>query len=414
MDTIAQCHSNSDPRGLDDSLYSLLQDTSAEEQRWLIRIILKDVRIFIGQDRILKTYHPDAVDLYNINNSLSKVCATLKDPSLLLHELEIEIFSPFRPMLSQRMDVKAFKKTVNDDRLFYIETKFDGERFQLHMQNGEFRYFSRNGYDYTPTYGNNFRTGLYTPLLKDVLSKNVTKIILDGEMMGWNKKTKKLGSKGMAFDVKKLTLNSVHQPCFCVFDILVLNNKILTNKPLKERLQLLDAILKPIEGTIVKSKYCRARTKYEIVKALNDSMDNEEEGIVFKDTQSVYKSNDRNAGWYKMKLEYFEGVMSDLDVVIIGGYYGEKRNWSDIDSFLLAVAVPPISGGNPKTFHSFARISTGLSVEERKVINGKLREYWRKIDEGDPVGSGVMWSKYLLLLSKLNTFILLFYALKFL
>lgn len=359
----------------------------------------------MGQDRILKTFHPDAVDLFNINNSLSKVCTTLKDLPTRLHEIEIQIFSPFRPMLSQRMDVKQFKKTVDGNRLFCVENKFDGERFQLHMENGVFKYFSRNGFDYTDTYGKDFTSGLYTPLLKNVFSKNVKKIILDGEMMGWNKKTGKFGSKGMAYDVKKLVASSVHQPCFCIFDILLLNNKTLTSRPLKERLQLLNAVFKPIEGTVVRSKYIEATTRKEIIEALNNSMDNEEEGIVFKDVTSIYKANDRNAGWYKIKLEYFEGVMSDLDVIIIGGYYGDKRNWSGIDSFLVAVAVPPLNGGNPQAFHSFGRISTGLSVEERKMINEKLRVHWRKIDEGDPIQAGLLWSKYIFLRIFMNVYI---------
>lgn len=77
-----------------------------------------------------------------------------------------------------------------------MENKFDGERFQLHMENNTFKYFSRNGYDYTSTYGSNFYTGLYTPLLKNVFKSHVSRIILDGEMMGWNTVTKKFGSKG--------------------------------------------------------------------------------------------------------------------------------------------------------------------------------------------------------------------------
>lgn len=121
---------------------------------------------------------------------------TLPDPSVRLHEIEIAIFVPFRPMLSQRCDVVQFHKVLSGNVKMYVETKFDGERFQLHMENGQFKYFSKNGYDYTSTYGNDFSNGLYTPLLKNAFRKDVRKIILDGEMMGWNKSTKKFGSKG--------------------------------------------------------------------------------------------------------------------------------------------------------------------------------------------------------------------------
>jgi len=41
----------------------------------------------------------------------------------------------------------------------------------------------------------------------------------------------------------------------------------------------------------------------ELMKYLNDAIDNHEEGIVVKDPLSIYKPNSRNAGWYKIKPE---------------------------------------------------------------------------------------------------------------
>lgn len=99
-------------------------------------------------------------------------------------------------MLSRRCDAKELSKKIRDPCHYFIETKFDGERFQLHMKNGLFRYFSRNGYDYTDTYGESYMQGLYTPLLNGVFSAEVKSIILDGEMMGYNKAKKQFGSKG--------------------------------------------------------------------------------------------------------------------------------------------------------------------------------------------------------------------------
>lgn len=40
-------------------------------------------------------------------------------------------------------------------------------------------------------------------------------------------------------------------------------------------------------------------------------------------------------------FQYFDGVMNELDVLIIGGYYGEGRRRGLISSFLLAVAKSP-------------------------------------------------------------------------
>lgn len=96
-----------------------------------------------GQGTILNAFHPDARDLYDATNSLGKICEKLNDPNVRLHEIEIELFSPFRPMLSEECDVTKVDVYFKKSPFLYIETKLDGERFQLHMEKGEYKYFSR-------------------------------------------------------------------------------------------------------------------------------------------------------------------------------------------------------------------------------------------------------------------------------
>lgn len=110
--------------------------------------------------------------------------------------IDIGVFKPFNPMLCKTCDVGVFVKDLPNNSLLYIENKFDGERFQLHMQNGKFRYFSRNGFDYTSKFGATYEDGIFTPQLKNLFKESVEGVILDGEMMGYNKQTKQFGSKG--------------------------------------------------------------------------------------------------------------------------------------------------------------------------------------------------------------------------
>ena len=56
------------------SLLHLLRNTSALEQKWLIRMILKDMKLGLSENSILYAFHPDARDLYDVTNSLEKVC----------------------------------------------------------------------------------------------------------------------------------------------------------------------------------------------------------------------------------------------------------------------------------------------------------------------------------------------------
>lgn len=71
-----------------------------------------------------------------------QICDKLHDPALRLHEIEVCLFDPFRPMLAERCDVQKLEKELNGKR-HIVETKWDGERCQLHFNNGEFKYFSR-------------------------------------------------------------------------------------------------------------------------------------------------------------------------------------------------------------------------------------------------------------------------------
>ena len=91
-----------------------------------------------------------------------QVCSDLHDPSIHLNETSISYFTPFRPMLGQRAAIDQVLITsllkgyslehallllqimkLMDHQPFYIETKFDGDRMQLHKQGSQYRYYSR-------------------------------------------------------------------------------------------------------------------------------------------------------------------------------------------------------------------------------------------------------------------------------
>ncbi|CAG8586411.1 6485_t:CDS:2, partial [Paraglomus occultum] len=57
-----------------------LHNYTAEEQKWLIKIILKDLKIGLSEDSILAIYHPDARNVFNRCNNLQKVTDELTDP----------------------------------------------------------------------------------------------------------------------------------------------------------------------------------------------------------------------------------------------------------------------------------------------------------------------------------------------
>lgn len=75
-------------------------------------------------------------------------------------------------------------------------------------------------------------------------------------------------------------------------------------------------------------------------------MANQEEGVIVKDLTSMYYPNNRSTQyWIKLKAEYIDSLGDTLDLVILGGYFGEASRtashtsaWSShLTSFLVGV-----------------------------------------------------------------------------
>lgn len=177
----------------------MLRDMSALETKWLTRILLKKLNLGLGKKYILWKYHPKANDLYNQNSHLSDICELI-DSGVPLDNLKsgiIELFKPIRSMLCER----AHMSKINDmlsQHIYYLETKMDGERCQLHFNGTQFKYFSRQCKedDLTRIFGATSTTGLYSPFLYHKLKGKVQNAIFDGEIMVWDREAECFLKKG--------------------------------------------------------------------------------------------------------------------------------------------------------------------------------------------------------------------------
>ncbi|KAK2178306.1 hypothetical protein NP493_548g00024 [Ridgeia piscesae] len=382
LDNIAAGHAAKSKEVVRKNLLHMLKETSALEQKWLIRMIMKDMKMGLSQQSVFSLYHEDAEDLFNVKMSLEKVCVMLRDPRVRLHEVEISVLTPFRPMLGDRGTPNKIGKLLCG-RPFHIETKYDGERMQLHKQGHVYKFFSRSGNEYTHVFGGDSMSGTFTRHIAACFKDSVHSCILDGEMVGYNPETKTIGSKGEQFDIKSTNLTT-YQPMMFVFDILQYNHSVLSNKPLKERCKILKDVFDPIEGRIKVSEVKIGSTKQDCVNALNEAIDLREEGIMVKDPDTPYCPNKRKGGWYKIKPEYIGGLMDELDVVVVGGYFGAGARAGMMSHFLCAVAVPPETGGKPSRFQSFCKVGSGYTRRELFEFNRKMADHWTVFDKKNP------------------------------
>ena len=122
-----------------------------------------------------------------------------------------------------------------------------------------------------------------------------------------------------------------------------------------------------------------ASTQDEVMSILNTAIDNREEGIIIKHPDSVYKPDKRkDSGWFKIKPDYEQNIMSDLDLLIVGGYYGAGRRSKIISHFLLALADNALPGQDPRNFLTFVKVGSGYSDLELREILKKLNPHWKE------------------------------------
>ena len=366
LSKIAVSNAAHDRATVKQTLQQILRSTTAVEQKWLIRIIMKELKLGINENSILSLFHLDAVDLFSVCADLEKVCVDLIDPTFRLNEAAIQLFSPFRPMLGQRASIPQAVKLA-DGQAFYVETKFDGDRMQMHKQGDEYRYFSRSSKDYTSSFGSSSSEGSFTPQIHSAFSPEISSCILDGEMVGYDVTDDTFIPKGDNIDVKAINSQLAGkyqgmQQCFVVFDILMVNGRNLANLTLRERALEMDKVFSPVKGLLHAVDRLEVSTRDELVASLNDAIDKREEGILVKLPNSTYQPDKRKgSGWLKLKPEYMDSLSDQLDLLILGGYYGSGKRGGIVSHFLLGIAETPSPGHYPSKFYSFCKVSFSRS-----------------------------------------------------
>jgi len=384
----------------------IINTMCGREVFWFCRIILKDMKMGMSKDTILKLFHPNALELYNTTSSLKKVCEVVLDPKRVKKELNrLRVFTPCIPMLAARKDWRQIVTSMRGSE-FGIEPKYDGIRLHIHKQGSEMRLFTRGSVEYTSRYG-------YGVALEDLVLKSLDcdSCIVDGELVAWDpdkkifkpfgtnrsvaqyeanqikmNKSKALPpkfkegdwlcpvcefhnfrSKSKCFEcnalkpaqtsnmfegkdlkktdeVKEPTEEQRGQLCYQAFDILMLNGESLLDFPLRERRRMLRRIIIPTEKRFeLIEQRLGAVTTENVMGIMDEFLTGNMEGIIIKNLDSKYICGDRSDHWLKLKPDHVVGMLDNIDLVILGGYYGEGTHGraGRISHFLLGLRGRP-------------------------------------------------------------------------
>lgn len=357
----------------------IITSTTAKDQKWIVRIILKKMNLGIAERRILSVYHSKAYCLYERMTYLSRVCH-LVDTGKAEEADDTEVvalFQPLRCMLCEQAKLPRLPFMLRDQNL-YAELKMDGERFQIHKEGLNYRYFSRND-EYTEKFGSKAAGNSYSASLDRKFDVSVKSIILDGEMLVWDQEDRCFLAKGDHVDARNLRKDHKLLQVYCAFDVLFLNGESLIRKPYLERIRLLDKVLHQDEHVVVVCERKRVDTVNDILDFFNAAIDKDMEGIVLKGQDSVYRPGMRNAsGWFKLKPDYVEGMISDLDLLVMGATRNVK---GFIESFVLGVAIKEVDEGrgDPEenmTFQAVSMVRSGLNRSQWRELMATLGKHW--------------------------------------
>lgn len=358
---------------------------NSKELKWVIRIIIRNMRIGVTEKTLLACWHPDAPARFNVTSNLKRVCWELHDVSYRLAEVEVSVLSCFQPQLATffKSYDRVVKAMPNDG--FYIEEKMDGERIQVHIVDygKQTKYFSRRGNEYTNYYGTSYNddSGSLSDFLKQAINENVDNCILDGEMVAWDEIQQVILPFGSLKSAMKKNVEIT--PLYRVFDILYLNDRALTGYSLEQRKKALDKIVNPVPHHIEILDYTIGTKEQDISENLRQAVEQSSEGLVIKNPKSKYSVNERNNDWIKVKPEYVEEFEESVDVCVIGGYYGQGRRGQIIASYLCGLRAGD-DPAHPMKFLSFCKVGGGLSADDYATIRHKIGSKFKKFDPKNP------------------------------
>lgn len=170
----------------------LVKNYTSLENKWIVRIINKNLKIGMSESSVLPAYHQDALELFNVCSDLRKTVLDCADPTVRISTSSVTLNHPFKPMLSKRLHTAKEILDGMGGEPFWIEEKLDGERIQVHKDGENYRYWSRNSTEFTHLYGATPREGSLTPFIHPLINSKAQSLILDGEMVEYDPATQQI------------------------------------------------------------------------------------------------------------------------------------------------------------------------------------------------------------------------------
>jgi len=166
--------------------------------------------------------------------------------------------------------------------------KYDGERCIMVKTSDKLIMLSRGG---------NIITYKFDDITDDINCED--NFIIDGEIISLDCDFSKLQSRALTQDRNKIkNLMKTIPVKYMVFDILSLNEESVTNKPLRERVEILKSFM---DRNFSQAEHLQICEYGDIKELWAKVIENDDEGIIVKDLNATYENGKRSNGWLKYK-----------------------------------------------------------------------------------------------------------------
>ncbi|KIW13493.1 hypothetical protein PV08_08681 [Exophiala spinifera] len=350
-------YKNSQTQG--DILAPIVRRLKSSEAKWLVRMVLKRYTpVQLPERTVLRSFHFLLPHIMAVRNSIESAVdvLTLKelqgipanpspaDESWILRLCAHYIIPGLGAMITRTSFVKArtIKHCCNEarNRTMSVERKYDGEYCQVHIDltkevSSQIQIFSKSGKDSTrdrirlqPA----LRKGLRIGEQDCAFSRNC---IVEGELLIYNRSTRSVmpfhairkhilhGGKPLGTEMDS-PRKPDEQIMFVFYDIMFLDDMILSQRPHHERRKRLEQIVRTVEGESEVAyrrviNFSNSDARRGLLDIFANAIQRRWEGLVLKGCDDPYFSFLYSQSVLKLKKDYIKGCGDVVDLCVIGG-----------------------------------------------------------------------------------------------
>lgn len=348
-------------------LSGLLNRSTPEEARFLVRLVLSEMRIGVGEGTVrdaIATAFDVSVErverALQVSNDIGRVAETARDSGEAgLRQITLQLGRPVQSMLAQTGTitdaVDAWGETA-------VQWKYDGARIGVHYDESTVHLYSRNLEEVSES----------LPEIVEFVETHATcPVILDGEVVAVDDEGVPLPFQEILrrfrrkYDIERAREETALEVYF--FDCLHADGTDLLDAPLTERYDVLTDV---VSDGISDIRYTDDPDEIASVEA--ESLAAGHEGIMLKNPDSMYSPGRRGKNWLKIK----PGVET-LDVVVTGAEWGEGRRATFLGTFEVSVRA---NG----SYATVGHVATGMTDEDLAELT-ELFEPRIEVSEGKTV-----------------------------